>query len=156
MKNNKLIIIVLIVIAIVIVISLLNSNSLKKNKDIPASNSFQTLSKTALETVENSEGEVTIAVTPLDISPNSATWDFEISLSTHSIDLGQDLSVVSELVSNDGKTYKPNLWEGTPPGGHHRSGILKFKPISPQPKSIQIKIANVGEVPMRKFEWLIN
>ena len=155
MKNNKLIIVVIIIIAIVVAVSLLNSNSSKKKEETPATNSIQTPSKTALETVENSEGGVTVGVTPLNLSPDSTTWDFEISLSTHSVDLGQDLAVVSELVSDGGKTYKPYLWEGDPPGGHHRSGILKFKPIVPQPKSIQVKITDIGGIPVRTFSWTL-
>ncbi len=155
MENKKLIIIVIIIIAVVAISSLLNSNSPKKSEEVTALNSVKAPSKTALETVENSEGGVTVGVTPLNLSPDSAAWDFEISLSTHSIDLSQDLMVVSELIANNGKIYKPYLWEGDPPGGHHRSGILKFKPITPQSESIQIRITDIGDIPVREFKWSI-
>jgi len=153
MKNKRLIIVVLIIIAVIAVIGLLNSNLPKKREGASASNSVQSPSKTALETRENSEGGVTVAVTPLNLSPDSTTWDFEVSLSTHSVDLGQDLAVVSELIADDGKIYQPQLWEGDPPGGHHRGGVLKFKSISPLPADISIKIKGVGEVLEREFKW---
>lgn len=100
-----------------------------------------------LETQENNEGPVSLKVTPKDL------WNFEVSLDTHSEELSEDLVAVSDLVDDQGKSHKPTSWEGAPPGGHHREGILKFNPISPRPKSLELKIKNVGGVPERSFKW---
>ena len=107
----------------------------------------------SLETKESNDGPVSVAVTPRSLEEGSSSWDFDITLNTHSEDLSNDLVAVSELVIEGGKSYKPISWEGSPPGGHHRSGVLKFDPISPKPKSIELKIKNVGGVSERSFKW---
>ena len=99
------------------------------------------------ETKENAEGPVSVTVTPLSLR------DFEVSLNTHSEELSVDLVAVSELVDDRGKVYKPLIWEGDPPTGHHREGVLKFNPITSKPKSIELKIENVGGVTERSFKW---
>ncbi|MBI2329956.1 hypothetical protein HYU94_01035 [Candidatus Daviesbacteria bacterium] len=101
----------------------------------------------SLETKENNEGPVAIKVTPKDLS------NFEIVLDTHSEELTADLVANSELVTDQGKSYKPVSWEGTPPGGHHRSGVLKFNSISPKPKSLELRIKDIGGVLERSFKW---
>ena len=72
---------------------------------------------------------------------------------THSEELSEDLVAVSELLDDQGKAYKPTSWDGSPPGGHHRNGVLKFNPISPKPRSLELKIKNVGGVVERSFKW---
>lgn len=111
-----------------------------------------TQNTSGLETKESTEGPVSVAVTPKSLEA-STPWDFDITLNTHSEELSEDLVAVSELLNDQGKSYKPTAWEGAPPGGHHRQGILKFNPISPKPKSIEIKIKNVGGIPERSFKW---
>lgn len=102
----------------------------------------------------NSEGTVTIKVTPQNISGDAESWDFKISLDTHSGDLTDDLTAVSLLSDEKGKEFKPISWVGDPPSGHHREGILKFDPISPKPESITLKINQVGGVEKRIFLWI--
>lgn len=104
-----------------------------------------------LETRESNDGPVSVAVTPRSLE--SASWDFDITLNTHSEELSEDLVAVSQLIDDQGKSFKPTAWEGAPPGGHHREGVLKFNPISPKPKSIEIKIKNVGGIQERSFKW---
>ena len=100
----------------------------------------------------NSEGEVEISVQPKKISPTSATWDFKISMDTHSVELNDDLTAVSLLVA-DGNVFSPVAWEGPSEGGHHRGGILKFPAVNPLPQTLEILIRGVGDVPMRSFGW---
>ncbi|MBI4059220.1 hypothetical protein HY404_03195 [Candidatus Microgenomates bacterium] len=102
---------------------------------------------------ENSEGPVTVTVAPHGWENGVNTWDFDITLDTHSEELNTDLVAMSLLMDDQGKVFKPLSWEGDPPGGHHRRGILKFKTISPRPKSIELKIKNVGGVTERSFRW---
>lgn len=104
-----------------------------------------------LKTQTNNEGAVEITVTPKNLS--NKEWVFDIALNTHSMEIGEDLTKVSVLVDEDGNEYKPIEWQGDPPGGHHRKGILKFAPISPQPQSIILKIFQVGEIKERNFTW---
>ncbi|OHB22853.1 MAG: hypothetical protein A2939_03535 [Parcubacteria group bacterium RIFCSPLOWO2_01_FULL_48_18] len=107
--------------------------------------------QTILGPKTNDDGGVTVAVTPKNISADAASWDFKISLDTHSVELLEDLTQVSILEDENGKKYEPTAWEGDPPGGHHREGILKFKPISPFPKALELKIEASGKV--RSFKW---
>ncbi len=58
---------------------------------------------------------------------------------------------IAVLVDDQGKEYKPIRWEG-PVGGHHREGVLIFDQITPNPKSVELKISNIGDV-VRSFTW---
>lgn len=54
------------------------------------------------------------------------------------------------------KQYSPLEWQGAPPGGHHRKGVLTFRAISPQLPSIELQIRLVNDRSPRKFTWLLN
>ncbi|MAZ40855.1 hypothetical protein CL654_01960 [bacterium] len=97
----------------------------------------------------NEDGAVSVTVTPLDETLSS----FDVVLNTHSMDINEDMVEVSIMVDEKGNEYKPVGWEGDPAGGHHREGILSFKEIEPEAKSITLFIRNVGGVEERKFEW---
>ncbi|AHB40137.1 MAG: hypothetical protein ACD_24C00479G0003 [uncultured bacterium] len=157
MKKTTVIFIVILIVILVIVLK----NSLTVNigpKDIgtPAgtNGSFQnTNSNNGLETKESNDGPVSVTVTPLDVGDNASLWSFDIALNTHSEEIGEDLTVVSVLIDDGGKTYRPISWEGSAPGGHHRSGVLKFSAISPRPNTLELKINNVGGISERSFKW---
>lgn len=156
---KKVTIIFVGLLLIVLAIKLMNSFSININSKSASSPSNVTSptqsSNSSLESRENNEGPVVITVTPLNLKDNSSTWNFEIVLNTHSGSIDDDLVAVSELVDDQEKLYKPVSWEGDNPGGHHRTGVLKFNPISPKPKSIELKIKNVGGVAERSFKWNI-
>lgn len=99
---------------------------------------------------ENTEGPVTVSVTP---SFGNEFWNFTVGLNTHTVEISQDLTLISELIDDSGKVYKPLLWEGDPVGGHHRNGVLKFNALSPKPKSVELKIKEVGGIAKRSFKW---
>ena len=108
----------------------------------------------ALESQVNEEGQVSVAIAPLNILDEKAEiWNFEIIMNTHSVELGEDMAKVSFLIDDKGNKYLPIAWEGDESGGHHREGILKFKPISPKPIFIKMTIKEVGDVKERNFEW---
>lgn len=143
---------------VVLVAFLLNNISVNTNaKGTDGSNRTSSLAMPVdvnnQETKESNEGPIAVSVTPNSLDSSSAAWSFEISLTTHSGSIDDDLVSVSELIDDQGRSFKPISWEGSPPGGHHRSGFLIFKPISPQPKSIELKIKNVGGVSERRFKW---
>lgn len=109
--------------------------------------------ETGLETKTDNQGQVTVKITPQNLS--GAEWKFEIVLDTHSIDLNQDLMQVIELIDEQGKIHKPIAWEGAIPGGHHREGVLIFQPINPKPASVELKIKGVGGVLERSLKWYL-
>jgi len=106
-----------------------------------------------LSAQKSTERGVTVAVTPQNLSRTAANWDFKIVLDTHSGELSDDLTKTAVLVDGGGKRYKPAAWEGAGPGGHHREGVLRFKPIAPRPESVELQITRGGETAPRIFRW---
>ena len=96
---------------------------------------------------------MTVTVTPQNLSRDDPTWDFKIALDTHSQDLSDDLVKSSRLLDSTGGQYAPVAWDATAPGGHHREGFLRFKPISPPPPSIELQVTRSGETAARSFRW---
>ncbi|OHA09380.1 MAG: hypothetical protein A3B37_02345 [Candidatus Sungbacteria bacterium RIFCSPLOWO2_01_FULL_59_16] len=102
---------------------------------------------------EDRQGSVTVTVTPRALSPSVATWDFAIILDTHTTDLAIDVLAAAVLRASKGNAYPPIRWEGDPPGGHHREGILRFAPISPRPASLTLVIRELDGIAERSFAW---
>jgi len=111
---------------------------------------------TELGTQKNSERGVTVAVTPQNLSAGASTWDFKVVLDTHSGDLNDDLVKAAVLLDGTGMQHVPVAWDGAAPGGHHREGVLKFKPVSPTPATIELQIKRAGEANPRSFRWQLN
>ncbi len=111
----------------------------------------QTGSAQKWETKIDDQANVNVVITPLDLSPQSAEWTFDVGMNTHSVELDQDMTKVAVLVDDQGKEYKPLAWAG-PTGGHHREGTLIFARITPTPKSIVLKITGIADV-IRTFVW---
>ena len=113
----------------------------------------QTTSVEKWETKTDEQASVTVTVTPTDISLQSKEWKFDVVLNTHSVELDQDMTKIAVLVDGQGKEYKPLSWNGSEPGGHHREGVLIWNAIEPTPKSVEIKIKDISEIPERSFKW---
>ena len=97
---------------------------------------------------------VTISVKPVDVSAGAATWSFQVSLSTQSQDLGDDLVRTAFILNRAGKKNEsPTGWEGDAPGGRNRKGVLRFKPLAPLPAAIELRIQRAGEKAPRVFRW---
>jgi hypothetical protein len=105
------------------------------------------------ETRTSSAAGVSVKVTPKDVAPGSATWAFAVVLDTHSRDLSDDLVKDSVLLDARGARYAPIAWEGAPPGGHHREGLLRFKGLGPAPGAFELQIRRPGESAARVFRW---
>lgn len=103
------------------------------------------------ESKVDDQASVTVTVTPSDLGIESREWKFDIVMSTHSVKLDQDMTKVAIIVDDQGKEYAPTKWEG-PVGGHHREGVLTFNQIIPTPKSVELKISDLGSV-VRTFSW---
>jgi hypothetical protein len=99
------------------------------------------------------DGGVTVRVTPLDISADAKSWSFEVVLDTHSQDLADDLTQTAAVIDEAGRSHAPLAWEGAPPGGHHRKGVLRFAPITPPPAALELRVQRPGEPKPRTFRW---
>ena len=99
----------------------------------------------------NSEASVEVRVTPLDLG--SGDWTFTVGLTTHSGDLGEDMMETAVLRTNEGKEFRPTSWEGSPPGGHHREGVLSFGNPGVYVSEVIVEIREVGGVEAREFRW---
>lgn len=104
-------------------------------------------------TQSNDEQSVTIEVTPLNLPDGGSTLDFEVAFNTHSVDLGFDPTAISVLRDDAGREYPAIAWEGAAPGGHHRSGVLRFKVPDLTTDFVEVTIRDVAGVPERVFRW---
>lgn len=103
--------------------------------------------------ISNERG-VKVTATLQNLLSEAKTWGFEVILETHTQDLSDDLAKSSVLIA-DGKQYLPLGWEGAPPKGHHRKGLLRFKVIAPPPRSMELQIRLAGDASPRSFKWLL-
>ncbi len=77
---------------------------------------------------------------------------FSTKIDTHTGALDFDMTQISRLVVA-GTTYEPILWDGAPPGGHHRSGLLVFPNPTGGSGEMSLTIVGVGDIPERVFQW---
>lgn len=98
------------------------------------------------------ERSIKMTVILQNIPAAANAWDFEVALETHTQALSDDLTKSARLIA-DGKQYLPLEWKGAPPGGHHRKGLLRFKAIAPQPRSIELQVRLAGDTSPRSFKW---
>jgi len=96
---------------------------------------------------------VSVSVTPKLVAADAPAWEFGIALNTHSQDLSDDLVKNSVLVDSQGSRHAPVAWEGSPPGGHHRSGVLRFKGLGAQADAIELQMRRPNEAAPRSFRW---
>ncbi len=96
-------------------------------------------------------GGVTVSVTPKDLAADAPRWDFEVVFDTHSVNLNHDLVRSAALIDAAGGRHAPLAWDGDPPGGHHRKGVLSFKPLG-SVDEVRLQIRDVG-MPERVFRW---
>ena len=108
--------------------------------------------ETVLSAQENSGGEVDIKATPLILKAGEKP-QFEIEFNTHSVELDFDISQIASLTDEDGNSDTSSTWEGSPPGGHHRSGTLIFTAPLIQTKSVNLTIRDISGVSKREFTW---
>lgn len=101
----------------------------------------------------NGQARVFVQVQPTTLQPGQPGV-FAVSLNTHSVELGQDLAKVSTLTDDLGNKYAPSAWNGSPPGGHHRSGTLLFPALNPKAAKVTLVISGVGGV-NRSFSWKV-
>ena len=108
----------------------------------------------AYEMKSNKQNNVRVDVRPVQLLSGKPA-KFEIRMNTHSGDLSQDLIAVCTLIDNSGREYRARGWDGSPPGGHHRSGVLEFSEVAEGAESITLVIRGVANVPERVFNWSV-
>jgi hypothetical protein len=103
------------------------------------------------------QGAIIFEITPLNLDVPTDTLEFDVVLTTHSIDLSMDLATLSTLTTDTGVSVDATLWDA-PLGGHHVEGKLIF-PSTKDGKSIlegatklTLTIINV-DAPSRIFVW---
>ncbi|KXK08048.1 MAG: hypothetical protein UZ21_OP11001000857 [Microgenomates bacterium OLB22] len=109
----------------------------------------------SLTTQTNSEGSVTVKITPENISKDKKTWQFQVILDTHTGSLDEDLTKSAELTDEKRNKQLSLSWDGDPSGGHHREGVLMFPAFQERPQSVTLILRNVGGIAERKFSWNI-
>ncbi len=100
----------------------------------------------------NTENRVSFEITPVDFSYDKPVV-FEVRIDTHEGSLDFDLREISIMEDSERNEYKAIDWEGSPPRGHHRFGLLKFPKLKGQTKYLKLTIKNVNNVPERVFIW---
>jgi hypothetical protein len=109
----------------------------------------------ALVARSSDEAGVLVVVTPKALGPGVTAWEFNVVMDTHTKPLNDDLAKVAVLVDGASRRYVPVAWQGDPPGGHHRKGVLQFSASAEMPKSVELQINGVGGVATRTFRWAI-
>jgi hypothetical protein len=105
----------------------------------------------------DAQGAVEFVVTPLNLGAPGATLDFDVSMNTHSVDLGWDLAAQSALTTDTGLDVAGQIW---PIGsGHHYAGTLSF-PVTTADGAALLDGATTltlvirgTDVPERIFTW---
>ncbi len=95
----------------------------------PAATMAQPATPKALPAQTSRGGSVTVSVTPKDVAADAQHWRFEVVFDTHTVDLNHDVAKSASLIDAAGGRHAPLAWDGDPPGGHHRKGVLSFKPL---------------------------
>ncbi len=105
----------------------------------------------------DNQGAIIFEVTPLNLNAPTDTLEFDIVLTTHSIDLSMDLAPLATLTTDTGVTVQATLWDA-PRGGHHVEGKLIFpafvdgQSVLAGATKLTLTILNV-DTPSRVFEW---
>jgi hypothetical protein len=105
----------------------------------------------AYERLSSRENVVSVDVVPI-VLVSGKPVKFEIRMSTHSVSLDQNIVGISILKDDLGRKYLPVNWNGSPAGGHHRSGVLEFPLLKGNPGSVTLIIQNIANVPERTFK----
>lgn len=112
-----------------------------------------TLAAQALPPQTSKQSAVTVKVTPRNLQ--GAAWEFDVVFDTHSQELKDDLLKNAVLVAADGTQVPPVEWQGDPPSGHHRKGVLRFNALKPAPATMVLLINRPGEPKPRSFQWTL-
>ena len=106
------------------------------------------------------QGAVETVVIPLNLNSPTESLNFEVTLNTHSVDLGMDLATLASLETDNGLSVSAVTWDA-PVGGHHIGGVLSFpteldgSALLDNASRVTLIIRDV-DAPMRAFSWVTN
>lgn len=92
-------------------------------------------------------GDVEVKVRPTALDTSGA--QFTITLDTHSGELDTDFTAATLDVG--GTRWPTATWVGDPPGGHHRTGTLRFASAGPTTGTATLTIIGLTEPAV--FTW---
>lgn len=81
------------------------------------------------------------------------TVDFAVKFTTHSGSLDFQVEKIASLRIDDRELTLPVSWEGSPPGGHHRSGKLHYERLPAEIGTIALTLSADGRLGVRRFAW---
>lgn len=96
------------------------------------------------------EAGVTVKVTPVALLPMG--WMFAVVLETQGGAIDDNLVAQSVLVS-DAEQLKATEWDGAPPGGQRRDGVLTFPVPKADAAVVELRLTRKGEAAPRVFKW---
>lgn len=103
-------------------------------------------------TKRDTQGPVTVAVTPIEGPKAGAPLRVRVALDTHSVGLDGVVFERSVILRGpDGAETSPSGVEQVKGGGHHREATLVF-PSRPQGE-LHVVVKDVGGVAERSFRW---
>jgi len=106
-----------------------------------------------LEKQISREAGIMVEVTPRALEADTGTWEFEVAFNTHSGSLDGNPADASVLMDGQGNEYPAVGWDGSASGGHHRSGVLRFRVQGSPEMPIELSIGGVGSMETRTFRW---
>ncbi len=152
-KNKIFFIIILAIIVLFVLFNWRkNANNSVSSSSIPKTTNSQ---KTKLQTKLNEQANVSVSVTPKVLESGKAP-QFDVQFNTHSVNLSFNLSSIAFLRDDKGIIYKVSNWQGSQPGGHHRSGTLIFIEPLGKTKFVELVFKDIAGVSERVFRWDIN
>lgn len=92
-------------------------------------------------------GDVEVKVRPTALDASGA--QFTVTFDTHNGELDADLTAATLDV--DGARWPAATWDGDPPGGHHRTGTLRFSEAGPTSGTATLTIVGLAEPAV--FTW---
>ena len=95
-----------------------------------------------LETRNAQIGELEITVTPTQLDDQGAA--FTLVFDTHTGAPTIDVAANAALAV-DGTAWTSPVWSGDGPGGHHRSGALRFTPAGPARGEVRLSISGLAQ-----------
>lgn len=154
MKRSVTIALTVVSIAAVAAIVVIGLSTVKDKPLTPVSASGTQVKPVGWAPQTSDGGGVQITAVPRD----GAGLAFEVSMSTHSVELGgYDLARLSRVTLEPGGTMVEAKWEPEGPAdGHHVAGVLTFsdpKGLKATAKRIEVEITDVAGVKSRKFQW---
>jgi len=104
----------------------------------------------------NEANAVSVEIVPLNLYDATAeALEFEVAVTTHSVDLNYDFATIATLRSDAGEEVAALKWDG-PVGGHHVSGVLSFPALKARGQTMALVLRGIADVPERTFVWPAN